>query len=207
MELVYLVCIPGCRGFKSWPSLLVSSSHFNIFTSPLRSFRLSVILLVSLFSCSENNEHQWVRVPAPDDGGFSFSLPIPGGSQIGELPLDGDTVKTHIMLLRDTGITYMASWLDLPPALDTLDDEAVFASISRVLGERTNGEKVDGSPIRVTKAQHVLWLQTEEGFRHGFVMNRMAGRLTILSVGCPMSGFGERQRIKVERFLGSFEGT
>ena len=148
-----------------------------------------------------------MRVPAPHDGGFSYSMPIPGGAQIGKLPLGSDTVETHIMIVRDTGITYLATWFDLPRSLDTLGDAAMFGSISNYLSARTQSTEIDGQDIPLANAQHSFWVENAEGYRQGFVLNRMSGRLALLSIGCLSSAFGDHQKAKAARFLSSFEGS
>jgi len=134
-------------------------------------------------------------------------MPIPGGAQIGKLPLAGDTVETHIMIVQDTGITYLATWFDLPSTLDTLGDEAMFDSVSKYLRERTQSAEVDGTDIPLANSQRTFWVENAEGYRQGFVLNRMSGRLALLSIGCPSSVFGEHQKAKAARFLNSFEGS
>ena len=132
-------------------------------------------------------------------------MPIISGAQIGELPYEGDTIQTHIMILRDSGLTYLATWLDLPASLDTLDDDTMFGTFAQYLSDRSQSSAKGDVVLPVTNAQFSFWVTNEQGFLQGFVLNRMKDRLAILSIGCQGSDFGVRQKAKAIRFLSSFE--
>lgn len=142
---------------------------------------------------------------AVDDGGFQVQMPRPAGVQRSTIYLNTEPVETHINILSDSGITYVASWFDLPPALADLPETLIPDTVWTILN---TGKQVtivkDKVPVNTTSAnEREAWLLAEDGTRIGVRMVFRNKRVMIMNAGTPDGKFREREERNIVRFLAS----
>lgn len=162
----------------------------------------SVVLLA--VGCVQPDE-AWQTVTVVDNGGFEVSMPRPAGVQRSTIYLNADQVPTHINILADSGITYVASWFDLPEPLAKLPSGIIPDTVWSLMNQREDAEILseEGPLASPQPDQRHAWLRVD-GTRIGVVMVFRGHRVAILNSGTPDQFFGERERRNIQRFLRSY---
>jgi hypothetical protein len=173
-------------------------------SSFLKPLSTLLLLAIGVFAC-RGPQNAWHVVTAVDNGGFQVEMPRPAGVQHGTIYLNTDPVETHINILADSGITYVASWFDLPESLVALPTEALADSVWTLLHQDKHVTMLDEeTPWSGSDAEHrSTWLLAEDGTRLGTHMIFEGKRVMILNAGTPGEYFGERERANIVRFLSS----
>lgn len=179
----------------------MSSLHLN--------WRNSLFLPVAalLAACTTTGSEDWVRVQGLDGGGFSVSMPHPSDEQHGSMPIDGESVSTHINILADSGVVYVAAWFELPDDLRGLAPEALNDHIWPQVVSRSDAIELDEpGPIAAAAGSTAKsgWLMTPGGSRMGLVIQRSGDRMVIMNAAIPDQYMEPSHRKNMERYLRSF---
>lgn len=169
--------------------------------------RLEACCLVVLMAACGGAANGWQRITAVDEGGFQVEMPVAAGVQHSSIVLGAEEVSTHIHIVGDSGITYVASWFDRPVAMAALSGTALRDTVWDLLHDRPDLTIVDGpGPLAdpPADARHA-WVLTGDGTRLGVVMTALGDRVVILNTGTPDARFGDRERRNMVRFLGSLK--
>lgn len=181
------------------------SSLYNMSSSFSRSFSAILIIALCVIGCGQRAV-DWSEVSAADNGGFTVQMPAASGIQHGRIPLGMDTVATHINILADSGITYVASWFDIPARLSQESGAALLDSVWAMLGSRVDGELLDGpGPLdRDFDGLYHGWFVDGSGTRLGLVVLLEQDRAIVLNASTPNDRFAEREQRNMVRFLRSY---
>lgn len=177
----------------------MSSSYFN--------WLKAVLPLVAVLAGCAGSADEWPRSTAIDGGGFSVQMPVSSGAQNGSFLLGTDTVSTHINILADSGITYVAAWFDLPEGLRQLPAPAPLDSVWSMMVDRIGGEPTTGvGPLQSAAATaRAGWFVNAEEVRVGLVLHQLNERIVVMNAATPAPYFGPREERNMLRFLNSFE--
>ncbi|MBK6753855.1 MAG: hypothetical protein IPH53_01180 [Flavobacteriales bacterium] len=136
-------------------------------------------------------------------------MPAPNGVQQGTLVLMGDSVKSHLFLATDSGITYTAAYLDLPPSLSAATDSARAAAIWSMLAARLGAPPLTEPPPLGPPSGTVqsAWFIDAHDVRLAAVVHLRGTRVVLLNSAVPEAMFGSPQRAKMLKFLRSIEFT
>lgn len=169
---------------------------------------LPVVLVVLMTSCAEQHDKAWVRVDGLDAGGFSVAMPQRPDAQHGTMVIDRDTVDTHIDILADSGVVYVAAWFELPDSLRARQAEETVAHIWPQVVARFNGTELQeegplggGGGAGIREA----WLMSPGGSRIGLVLRRSGDRMVLMNAAMPDRLMQPAQRRRMVEFLRSFQ--
>lgn len=176
-----------CSSSLSWP----------------KPFLFGVILF---WGCS-NASKEWPRSLAVDNGGFSVRMPQESGAQNGTLYLGVDTIDSHINILADSGITYAASWFELPRRYAGLEASAALDSVWPLIVKRVNGTRLANAPDPWSADASVRagWFDNSDDIRLGVVLHTMGSRMVVMNAATPAPFYKAREERNMMRFLTSFE--
>lgn len=163
-------------------------------------------LIVVLASCSGSSDG-WPRSNAIDGGGFTVRMPVASGAQNGSFVLGADTVSSHVNILADSGITYVAAWFDTPASLAGLPPQGALDSVWNMMVNRFGGIPADGpGPLQSSPgSSRGGWFVNEEDVRLGLVIHSLGDRVVVMNAATPAPYFGPREERNMLRFLNSFE--
>jgi hypothetical protein len=173
-------------------------------SSSLKLPRLAPFLMIVVLGCT-SPDGTWTTMRAVDDGGFEFLFPHQGGEQNGMIKLNGADVPTHINIVADSGITYVASWFELPDGFKALAEQARADTVWELMNAANNAVAVEG-PMPLGNGiseQRSGWFLHPDGTRIGVVMTFKGERVVILNTGVPDAFFGDREQRNTVRFLNS----
>jgi len=136
-------------------------------------------------------------------------MPAPNGVQQGTLVLLGDSIESHLFLATDSGITYTAAYLDLPPSLAQATDSARAAAIWAMLTERLGAPPLPEPPPLgpPTGTVQSAWFVDRRDVRLAAVVHLRGTRIVLLNSAVPEAMFGSAQRDKMLKFLRSIAFT
>lgn len=134
-------------------------------------------------------------------------MPVASGAQNGVFVLGDDTVNSHINILADSGITYVAAWFDVPADLRQVSEPALLDSVWSMMVDRIGGEPADGvGPLQSsTGTARAGWFVNAEEVRVGMVLHQLNERIVVMNAATPAPYFGPREERNMLRFLNSFE--
>lgn len=176
-----------CSSYLNWPKALL-------------------ILLVAATACSAP-QREWLRVEAVDAGGYTMSAPLSGETQKGRLVLGADTFATHINILADSGVTYVASWFDVPAAWSGLSEQALLDTLWPQVVRHTGAVRLDEpGPWEAGGTVRDGWF-LDDGIRLGLVAHVLGSRFVLMDAATPDALKKDRHMANMTRFLRSFEPT
>ncbi len=134
-------------------------------------------------------------------------MPASSGTQNGSFLLGTDTVSSHINILADSGITYVAAWFDVPADLQQLPGSVTLDSVWTMMLDRFGGEPTSGAgPLQsATATARAGWFVNAEEVRLGLVVHQLNERIVVMNAATPAPYFGPREERNMLRFLNSFE--
>jgi hypothetical protein len=134
-------------------------------------------------------------------------MPVASGAQNGSFVLGSDTVSSHVNILADSGITYVAAWFDRPVSLSQLPQQAALDSVWDMMVDRFDGAPTDGpGPLQSTSAEsRGGWFINDEDVRLGLVIHSLGDRIVVMNTATPAPYYGPREERNMLRFLNSFE--
>ncbi|MBK8341323.1 MAG: hypothetical protein IPK99_15660 [Flavobacteriales bacterium] len=180
-------------------------------TSFLRSsgsaFWVLIILAIGCGTSAPTGE--WVTATGTSAGGFSVQLPVANDEQEGSVVLHGDSVRTHIAICNDSGITYVAGYMDLPASLDTATASERAGAVWGMLAERlgvlpTSEPPPLGAPDTLSQS---AWYVDHKGVRLAVAVHLRGERAVLLNAAMPDTFFTDKERVRMLRFLRSVSFT
>jgi|GEM_PF-941307 hypothetical protein len=177
-------------------------------SSSLLNWRSIVpVFILVLAACTDQPSKDWPRFEGLDAGGYTVSMPVKADFQHGRLTLGPDTVDTHVDIIADSAVIYVAAWFKTPTHLTALPEPAFSDSLwSMVVAPLSSGqEELSGPDLNVEGASGSGWFLNNKGTRVGLVLHRMADRVVVLTATAPEGAIGDPERRNMERFLHSFE--
>ncbi len=166
----------------------------------------SVICAFLVLTACGGPGHQWRVVNVDDGGDFQVEMPQPASVQQGTIELVGENTSTHIHIVADSGITYVASWFLRPTSLSHLSGGTLRDSVWDLLHTKPEITILDeAGPIGTLDTDsRQAWVLAADSTRLGVVMMVHGDRIVILNTGTPEAFFGERERRNITRFLSSY---
>ncbi len=164
----------------------------------------ALVLLVLIAGCTPASIESWSPITGID-GGFSVNMPVANDVQQGEMRMGEDELVTRIAIAADSGVTYVASWFDLPERFRTGDpDTRIEAAWSFVI-DRSQAELM---PVRGplgddTADMRNAWLLKDNEIRMGVVLVLRDMRVIILNSAAPQFHYNESVQLKMDRFFRS----
>ncbi len=134
-------------------------------------------------------------------------MPTTSGSRNGTLYLDRDPVATHVAILADSGITYVAAWFECPERWLPLQPTAVLDSIWPQVTRRVGDAQLhEAAPLATTDTNSRSgWFVNSMDIRLGMVIHLLGDRVVLLNAATPEAKLQERQMHHLRRFLNSFQ--
>lgn len=165
-----------------------------------------LFLVAGLWGCA-GSTGEWPRSSAIDAGGFTVRMPVVSGAQNGSFVLGLDTVNSHVNILADSGITYVAAWFDAPAGLRELPAQVAVDSVWSMMVDRIGGIPTDGVGPLQTPAPLARsgWFVNADDIRIGLVVRAQRERFVVMNTTTPAPRFGPREERNMLRFLNSYE--
>ena len=178
----------------------MSSSYFNL-------LRFTILAMV-VIGCAKRND--WLEVEAMDNGGYTIEMPVSGETKTGTLIIAADTLISHMNIVADSGVTYMASWVDIPARWRELEKGQLVDSLWAGLVMPLAGDRIDReSPLENERPNErgAWYLNEGESVRLVVAVRVVGTRAVLMSAGSAATNTGPRTDRNLVRFLNSFEET
>lgn len=134
-------------------------------------------------------------------------MPLECATQRGDLVLGKDSLVSHINIVGDNGITFIAAWINVPTRWNALSQTQVIDSLWPLVVDRVTGNRteVSGPTLTDRPNERGAWFVDGTNVRLGIIARVLGARAVLMSAGTPEQHFGPREERNMLRFLNSFE--